>query len=321
MKRRVFVQSSLLLAPGLPAFAQDKWPSKPLTYVVPLAAGGATDILGRMISQKLSENLGVPVVVENKTGAGGGIGSEFVARAPADGYTLLGGAISTHAINVSLYPNLGYDPIKSFVPIAMIGFNPLLLVVPPNSPFRSVNDIVQAAKKDPGSVRYASAGNGTSMHLAAELFAFKTGTKLSHIPYRGSAPALHDVMGGQVDMLFDTAVACATYVQAGRLRALATGSKARLEAFPEIPTVIEAGVADFDVASWLAVFARSGTDPAIAQRLQKEVNGILSSPESLARMKQLGTLAAPMAPDQMTQFLQSEIAKWKQVIVAAGIKL
>lgn len=322
LQRRRLLQASALLCPFTgTALAQDAWPSRPLTYVVPLAVGGATDILGRLISQRLAQKLGTTVVVENKTGAGGSIGTEFVARAPADGYTLLGGTISTHAINVSMYKNLGYDPIESFVPLAMIGLNPLLLVVPPNSPYRTVQEMFAAAAKSPGKLTFASAGNGTSMHMAMELLAYRAGLKLVHVPYKGSAPALQDVLGGQVDMVFDTAVVVAPYVKAGRVRALATGMKQRLDAFPEVPTIVESGIKDFEVYSWHAVFARRGIPAAAETRLRTEITDILRAPEVRDRMVQLGTMPVEMSPAEMNKFLTTEIEKWRQVINASAVKV
>lgn len=323
MKRRTFVQYGLasLGSLALNSHADDKWPSKTITYVVPLAAGGATDTAGRLISQQLSSALGVSVIVENKPGAGGSIGTEYVARAPADGYTLVGGSISTHAINVSLYPKLGYDPIKSFTPIAMIGVNPLVLVVPQKSPYKSLQDILKAAKAKPQSITYASAGNGTSMHMAVELLSYKSGAQFTHVPYKGSNPALKDVIAGEVDMLFDTAIAAGPHIESGRLRALAVGTKERLDFMPDLPTVVEAGVSDFEVSSWLAIFARSGTDQAIVDRLHEEISKILRSEEMQKRLKSMGSLPVQMTPAQLAAFQKAEVDKWAQVIKAAGITL
>jgi len=320
-RRDLLKAAAGLAALPLAGRAQPNWPSRAITYVVPLAPGGATDTSARLISERLSPRLNVPVVVENRAGAGGSIGAEYVARAPADGYTLLGGSISTHAINVSLYRKLGYHPLESFTPLAMIGMNPLLLVVPANSPYQSLAQMLDAARRAPGTLSFASAGPGTSQHMAGELLAFRTGTKLVHVPYKGSAPALQDVLGGQVNMMLDTAVACAPYVKSGKLRALATGYKVRLESFPDVPTVMESGVADFDVSSWLAVYARSGTEASIVSRLREEIGGVLRTPDMRERLRQLGTLPVDMDEAQMNRFLVAEIAKWKQVIDAAGINV
>ena len=232
-----------------PAFAQ-AWPSKPITYVVPFPPGGTTDVLARIIAQKLGPALGTTIVIENKPGAGGNVGSEFVAKAAPDGYTIMGGTISSHSINVSLYPKLPHDPVKSFAPITLIGSNPNILVVNAASPFRSLQDITAALKAKPGSLSYASAGNGTSQHLSAELYKFMAGVDMVHIPYKGSGPAIQDVMGGQVPMMFDTSVVAGPHIESGRLRALAVTSAKRSAAFPNVPTVAEQGVPGYDVVSW-----------------------------------------------------------------------
>jgi tripartite-type tricarboxylate transporter receptor subunit TctC len=199
MKRRSLIHSALAVAAlsalGLPALAQDKWPSKPITYIVPFPAGGTTDILGRLIGQKLGPVLGTTIVIDNRGGAGGGIGSELASRAPADGYTLVGGTVSSHAINVSLYPKLGYDPVKSFSPVVLIGSNPVVLVVGANSPYKTLQDVLAAAKAKPKTISSASAGSGTSQHLSLELLGFKSGTQFIHVPYKGSGPAIQDVIG------------------------------------------------------------------------------------------------------------------------------
>ncbi|MFM8918880.1 MAG: Bug family tripartite tricarboxylate transporter substrate binding protein, partial [Limnohabitans sp.] len=230
--RRQFLKTSVGMAAGLlapAAFSQAApWPSKPINYLVAFPAGGTTDILARLVSQKLGTALGTTLVIENKGGAGGSVGSEVAARAPADGYHLLGGTISSHAINVSLYPKLGYDPVKSFTPVYLYGTNPVVLVVAANSPYKTMRDLLNAAKANPGKLSGASAGNGTSQHLAQELLAFKGDVKFNHIPYKGSAPAIQDVMSGQVDFMFDTTVVAGPHIQSGKLRALAVTSAKRL---------------------------------------------------------------------------------------------
>lgn len=325
--RRRFIQgtSAAVMAPFYSlaqAQAQpSKWPTKPLTYVVPLAAGGATDIMGRLVSERLAQRLGVPVIVENRTGAGGSIGAEVVARAPADGYTLLGGSISTNAIIGALYKNLSFDPATAFTPLAMIGVNPLLLCVAENSPYKNLKELLAAARTKADNLSFASAGNGTSMHLAMELLCYKAGVKMVHVPYRGSAQALAALLGNQVDMAFDTAIVCEPHIKAGKLRPLATGSKERLARFPDVPTMEEEGVDAVEVFSWLAIFLRSGTDPAIEQRLRTELNGILSAPDVRDRITELGTLPAQWDQAQLQQFLDGEIVKWRTVVDAMGISL
>ncbi|MEO7952715.1 MAG: tripartite tricarboxylate transporter substrate binding protein [Polaromonas sp.] len=325
MQRRSIMFSAIasVLGSGLgsAAWAQDKWPSKPITYIVPFPAGGTTDILGRLIGQKLGPVLGTTIVVDNRAGAGGSVGSEIAARAPADGYTLLGGTVSSHAINVSLYPKLGYDPIKSFSPVALIGTNPVVLIVGQNSPYKTVQDVLAAAKAKPKTISSASAGNGTSQHLALELLAFKSGTQFIHVPYKGSGPAIQDVIGGQVDMMFDTTVVAGPHIQSGKVRALAVTSAKRLESLPNVPTVAESGVPGFEVLSWQAVFAPAATPKPIVDRLHTEIVKILQPPEMKERLKALGMQPANMTIDQFSAFQKAEVDKWAQVIKAANISL
>jgi tripartite-type tricarboxylate transporter receptor subunit TctC len=318
--RRSLTVAALALAAALPAAqAQDKWPSKPITYIVAFPAGGTSDILARLIAQKLGPALGTTVVVDNKAGAGGSVGSEQVSRAAPDGYTILGGTISSHAINVSLYSKLGYDPVTSFVPVALIGTNPLVLVTRQDSPYKTVADVVAAGKaKKP--LTSASAGNGTSQHLALEMLKYKTGIGVDHIPYKGSAPAIQDVMAGQVDMMFDTTVVAGPHVESGKLRALAVTSAKRLANLPNVPTVAET-VPGYEVVSWQAIFAPAGTPKAIQQRLHDEVNKILAQPDMKERLAKLGMEAGQMSTDQFTAFQKAEVAKWAQLIKAANIKI
>jgi tripartite-type tricarboxylate transporter receptor subunit TctC len=304
-----------------PAIAQDKWPSKPITYVVPFPPGGTTDILARLVAQRLGPALGTPIVIENRPGAGGNIGSDYAAKAAPDGYTILGGTISSHAINASLYKHLPYDPLKSFAPITMIGTNANVLVVGASSPLKSVQDIVAATKSKPGGLSFASAGNGTSQHLSAELFKTLANIDMVHIPYKGSAPAIQDVMGGQVPMMFDTTVVAAPFIESGRVRALAVTSTRRLPSLPDVPTMIEAGVPGYDVVAWQAMFVPAGTPPAIVQRLYTEVSAILKLPEVRERLAKLGVEPSGMPPQQFVAFQAKEIAKWAKVVKAANVKV
>ena len=324
MKRRSLIHSALacaaLSAFGLPALAQDKWPSKPITYVVPFPAGGITDILGRLIGQKLGPVLGTTIVIDNKGGAGGSVGSEVASRAPADGYTMLGGTVSSHAINVSLYPKLGYDPIKSFSPVALIGTNPVVLVVGANSPYKTLQDVLAAAKAKPKTISSASAGSGTSQHLSLELLGFKSGTQFIHVPYKGSGPAIQDVIGGQVDMMFDTTVVAGPHIQSGKVRALAVTSAKRLESMPNVPTVAES-VPGFEVSSWQAIFVPTGTPKPIIDRLHDEIMKITAQPEMQERLKGLGMQPSSMTTEQVSAFQKAEVEKWAQVIKAANVKL
>ncbi len=305
---------------GAPALAQDKWPSKPITYIVPFPAGGTTDILARLIAQKLGPVFGTTIIVDNKGGAGGSVGSEIASRAAPDGYTILGGTISSHAINVSLYPKIGYDPTKSFEPISLIGTNPTVLVVNQASPYRTLQDVIAAGKaKKP--LTGASAGSGTSQHLSLELLKAGAGIDITHIPYKGSAPAIQDVMAGQVDMMFDTTVVAGPHIESGKLRALAVSSAKRVPSLPTVPTVAESGVAGYEVVSWQAVFAPAGTPKAIVERLHGEIARILAAPDMQDRLGKLGMQGSEMTPEQLGAFQKAEVAKWARVIKDANIKL
>jgi tripartite-type tricarboxylate transporter receptor subunit TctC len=299
--------------------AEDKWPAKPIVYIVPFPAGGTTDILARLIAQKLGTVLDTSIVIENKGGAGGSVGSEVASRAAPDGYTLVGGTISSHAINVSLYPKIGYDPVKSFVPITLIGTNPTVLVVNQASPYKTRADVI-AAGKAKKHLTAASAGSGTSQHLSLELLKAKAGIDITHIPYKGSGPAIQDVMSGQVDMMFDTTVVAGPHIESGRLRALAVTSAKRLPTMPNVPTVAET-VPGYEVISWQAIFAPAGTPKPIVDRLHTEIARILREPEIQERIAKLGMQGADMTTDQITAFQKAEVAKWAAVIKAANIKV
>lgn len=331
MYRRTLIHRSLVASVALAcsafaaphAAAQATWPTgKAITYLVPFAPGGNTDTLARLIAQPLGKALGTPIVIDNKGGAGGSVGSAIAARAPADGYNIMGGTISSHAINVSLYNKIDYDPIKSFVPVAMLGSGPLVLVVPASSPYKTLADVLAAAKAKSGSggLSSASPGTGTSPHMALELLAFQSGTKLTHVPYKGSGPALQDLLGGQVDMMFDTALVVGPQIQAGKLRPIAVTSSKRLESLPDVPTIAEAGQKGFDMGSWQAVFAPAGTPQPIVDRLHAEIMKVVATPEVQARLKAFGMIPSTMSPAELGAFQKAEVAKWAQVIKAAGIR-
>lgn len=327
MQRRTLIQAAAasLAAGALPAFAQGAWPTgKAITYLVPFPAGGTTDTLGRLISQKLGTALGTSVVIDNRGGAGGSVGSEVASRAAPDGYTMLGGTISSHAINVSLYPKIGYDPIKSFAPVTLIGTNPVVLVVNAASPYKTLKDVLDASKTKQGGLSSASAGTGTSQHLSLELLAYKSGVKFTHVPYKGSGPAIQDVIGGQVDMMFDTTVVAAPHIQSGKLRAIAVTSAKRLASMPDVPTVAESGIkglGDLEVVSWQAIFVPAGTPAPIVERLHTEIRTILAQPDMQEKMKGFGMEPADMTTAQIAAFQKAEVDKWAQVIKAANIKV
>ncbi len=304
----------------LPAAAQAPWPTKPITFVVPFAPGGNTDTLARLIGQKLSPVLGQPIVVENKPGAGGNVGSGFVAKAKPDGYTILGGTISSHAINASVYPDLPYDVVKSFEPVILIGAGPLVLVTSANTPYKSLQDIIAAAKAKPGELTFASAGLGTSPHLAGELFKIIAQIDMRHVPYRGSGPAVTDVVAGHVPLMFDTALVVGSHVRAGKLRALAVASSKRLDGMPEVPTAAESGVQGFEVGTWQAIFAPAGTPKPIVQRLNTEIAQILKQPDIQAKLAELGLSPSGGTPEELGEFQKAEIAKWAKVVKEANVK-
>ena len=311
---------ALLAGTAMPALAQAPYPSKAITYVVPFAPGGNTDTLARLIGTKLSAALGQPVVVENKPGAGGNIGSDFVAKAAPDGYTILGGTISSHAINASVYPKLPYDPQKSFEPVILIGSSPLVLVVGEKQPYKSLQDVIAAAKAKPGDINYASPGAGTSPHLAGELLKMLTGVKIEHVPYKGSGPAVTDVVAGHIPLMFDTMLVVGGHVKSGKLRALAVTSDKRLDLLPDVPTAAESGVPGFEVGSWQAVFAPAKTPKEIITRLNTEIANAMKTPDVQARLVDLAVVPAAGPPEELRDLQASEIPKWAKVVKEGNIK-
>jgi tripartite-type tricarboxylate transporter receptor subunit TctC len=311
------------LCAALAAFAvqAQQWPSKTITYVVPFAPGGNTDTLARLLSKDLATALGQSVVIENKPGAGGNLGSEFVAKAAPDGHTILGGTISSHSINPSVYPKMPYDAVKSFEPVIMIARSPLVLAVNAGTPYRNLNDLVAAAKAKPGSISFASPGNGTSPHLAGELLKGLAKIDVTHIPYKGSGPAVSDVVAGHVPMMFDTTLVVGQHIKSGKLRPLVVASSKRLEGLPEVPTAAEAGMRGFEVSSWQAIFAPAGTPKPIIQRLNGEIAKLLRSPEIKARLDAMAMEADGGSPESLGEYQKAEIVKWARVVKEAGIKI
>ena len=303
-----------------PAKAQD-YPSKPIRLVVPFAAGGATDVLARLVGERLTATLGQQVVVDNRPGAGGNIGSDLVARAEPDGYTILMGAVGTHAINPSLYPKMPYDPVKDFAPVTLVASVPNVLVINPGVPANSVQELIDLAKAKPGELNFASSGNGTSIHLSGELFKAMTGTDIVHVPYKGSGPAVTDLLGGQVQMMFDNMPSSLPHVKAGKLRALGVTSAKRSPALPEVPTIAEAGVPGYDATSWFGILAPAGTPEPVVTRLQGAIVQALGEPEMRQRMADLGAEPVGDTPAEFGQFIAAEIAKWAKVVNDAGVKL
>jgi len=298
------------------------WPLRPVRLVVPFPPGGSTDILARSIAQRLQEALGQPFVVENKGGAGGSIGATEVARAAPDGYTLLMGHIGTLAVNPSLYPNLAYDPVKSFAPVALIARVPNVLVVNPVVPARDVQQLIALAKAKPGALRYASGGNGngSAAHIAMEYFKLRTQTDIGHIPYRGTAPAVTDVMGGQVEIIMTGVPAVLQQVKAGKLRALAVSSRSPVASMPDLPTIAASGVPDFEAIQWYGVVAPARAPAAVILLLNAEIGRALQTPALKARLDAEGAEAAPTSPDAFGALIASEIARWKPVIEQSGMR-
>jgi tripartite-type tricarboxylate transporter receptor subunit TctC len=319
LRRALLALVAAVLAVGcLPASAQD-YPDKPIKIVVPFPAGGFSDLYSRIIAAEMSKTFGQAVVVENRPGAGGNIASELVARSPADGYTLVMGTIGTHAINATLFPKLRYDPVKDFAAVAFVVDADGLLVVNPSVPARDVKELIALAKSKPGALNYASAGPGTTSHLAAEVFKTATHTEMTHIPYKGNVPALQDVVSGQAQLSFATLATVLPHVKANRLRALGVLGAQRSSALPEVPTIAEAGVPGFDARNWSGLYAPAGTPPAVLEKLNAEVNRIMKLPETQKRMVDDGMRFVAMSPTEFGAFTKSEVSKWGAVVKRANV--
>jgi len=303
---------------GAAVQADAAYPARPLTFVVPYPAGGSADILARAIGQQLGERLGQPVVVDNRAGAGTAIGAKAVASAAPDGYTLLLGTVSSQAINPAMN-KVGYDPVHDFAPVAPLASIPFVLVAHPSVPARNVQELVAMARAEPGRLSYASAGPGTSNHLAGELLASAAQVRLLHVPYKGSAPALNDVVAGHVPVMFDLQATALPYVQSGRLKALAVTGKARSALLPEVPTVAEGGWPDYEVSAWFGVFAPAGTPPAIVQRLNAALTAVVQTPEMQKRLHDLGAEPETGAVEAYARHVREEADRWTGVVRRAGL--
>jgi len=309
-------------AAALSAAAQGEYPAKPVTYVVPYPPGGAADVFARQLAQKLGERLGKPVIVENRAGANGNIGSDYVAKGPADGYTILLGSASTITINPHLYgAQMPYDPIKDLQPVSGTHEMANVLVVNAATPFRSVADVVAAARAKPGSLAYASAGNGNTMHLAGEQFKMQANIDLLHIPYKGGPPALNDVLGGQVPMMFNNLPAIVPLVRSGKLRALGVATPKRSPLLPDVPTMDEAGLKGYVSTVWNGVFMRAGTPRSIVDRLNREIVAVLNSPETKRSLEEQGFEAIPSSPENFSELIRAEYPRWGAVVRASGAKV
>jgi tripartite-type tricarboxylate transporter receptor subunit TctC len=311
-----------------PALAQQPWPTKPVRIVVPFPAGGTTDILARALAPELQKVFGQPFVVENKGGAGGNVGAAEVSKAAPDGHTFLMGTVGTHAINPSLYPKMPYDHVKDFVPVTLVAGVPNVLAVNPGSAQKygiaSVADLVKVARGKPGQLNFASSGNGTSIHLAGELFKMQTGTFMVHFPYRGSAPALVDLIGGNMDLMFDNLPSALPHIRSGRLKALAVTSASRSGALPDVPTVEEAGgpaLKGYEASSWFGLLAPAGTPMDVVNRLQQETAKALAAPALKERLLAQGAIPSGMTSAEFVRFIDAETKKWAAVVKASGAKV
>lgn len=319
-RRLLAFAAALAGSAALPLYAQSPvWPTKPVKLVVGYAAGGATDVLARLVAQKMGDQLGQPVIVDNRAGANSNVGAESVVRAPADGYTLYVYTIA-NTINASLYTKLSYDPAKDFEPIGMIAKIPNILVVNPKLPVKTVADYVRYAKESKDGITFASSGSGSSIHLSGEMFKMQSKLNMLHVPYRGSAPAVTDLMGGQVESMFDNTPSALPHVQAGKLRALAITSAQRSPLLPDVPTLAESGFPGFDVQSWFAMAAPVGTPRPVIDQLNTALNKVLAAPDVRQRLQELAATPDPGTPEQMRQFAAAEIKRWREVVKESGAK-
>ena len=318
----------LSLASSMPGWlhAQGAWPTKPVRIVVPFPAGGTTDILGRALAPELGRVFGQTFIVDNKPGAGGNLGAAEVARSSPDGHTLLMGTVGTHGINQSLYPKLPYDPVKDFAPITLVAAVPNVLVMNPAKAealkINTVPDLIRYAKANPGKLNMASSGNGTSIHLAGELFKTMTGTYLLHFPYRGSGPALLDLIGGTMDLMFDNLPSSLQHIKPGKLKALAVTSAQRSAALPDVPTVAEAAaLKGYEASSWFGLLAPAGTPKEIIARWRSDIVKIVAAPEVKQRLESLGFAPVANTPEEFGERIKLEIARWSKVVRDANIRV
>jgi tripartite-type tricarboxylate transporter receptor subunit TctC len=305
------------------ANAQIAWPAKPIHIVVPFTPGGSTDILARSIGAELNKAWGQPIIIDNVPGAGGSLGADRVAKAPADGYTLLMGHIGTLAVTPSIYPRLPYDPVKSFAPVAWVARVPNVLAVNPNVRAANLAEFLALARSQPGRLNYASGGNGSAAHIAMEYLKLKSGTFVVHVPYRGTAPAVNDVIAGQVDAIFTGAPAVMPFVKSGQLRALAVSSPKRLQSLPDLPTVAESGIkelAGFEADQWYGIVAPAGTPQDVVAKLNAQINASLNAPVMRTRLQAEGAEATPATPEVFGRLIASEIERWRPVVKAGKVR-
>jgi len=310
---------ALLCALPLVAAAQ-AYPSKPIRFVVPYPAGGPLDTVARLLGQKVSESVKQPVIVENKAGAGGNIGADAVAKSPADGYTILMGAVATHAINPTLYAHIPYDPVRDFIPVTHVASTPNVLVVNPSVPAANVKEFIAYAKANPGKLNFGSGSTGSAGHLAGELFKTQAGVEMTHVPYKGAAPAMNDLIGGQIQLMFDNLASALGQVRAGRVRALAVTTAKRTSLAPDLPTIAESGLPGFDINTWFGIFAPANTPREIVDRLHDEFARALGATDVREKMLALGAEPAGSRPDEFASYIRGEAEKYARVIKASGAR-
>ena len=316
--------AALVFTGAAPALA-DQWPTRPIRFVVPYPPGGPLDQVARALAEKLREPLGQPVVVENRPGAGGNIGADLVAKAAPDGYSIVMGAVATHAINPYLYAKMPYDANRDFTPITRVATVPNVLVLNPQTAerlgIRSLRDLIAYARKNPGKLNYGSGGNGSAGHLAGELLEAQAGISMVHIPYGGAAPAQLGLLAGQTDLMFDNLASATPQIRAGKLQAFAVTTPQRSSFFPELPTVAESGLKDFDISTWFGVFAPAGTPRPIVDRLNTEFTRALSAPDIRERLARMGAEPSPMSPEAFANFVRAEQAKYERIVKASGARI
>lgn len=325
IKNLVFKLSCVISACFLSSHASAQaldtnWPSKSIKYIVPFGTGGVSDGVARLISLHLGTQLKQSVIVENKPGVSGIVGTQLVAKAPADGYTIMGGTITTHAVNPFFSKNLGYDPVTDFVPLAMVGTVSNVLVVPVNSPFNNVEDVIKELKRNPDGLTYGSSGAGTSQHLSGQLFQSLTDTKMRQIVYKGGSQAMIDLAGGQLDMIFETYAAARPMIEAKKVKVLGVTSAKRLPELPSVPTIAEAGIPGFEMQSWQGVFMPSGASAQLVQKLSKDLSEVIKNPEVQAKLRAMGVEPDGRGSKEFAEFQGAEVTKWSKVVKDAGIK-
>ena len=319
--RHLHCLAALFLLAASTAVSAQSWPNKPIRYIVPFAAGGTTDILGRMVGAKLAEALGQPVVVENRPGAAGALGVDMLAKSPPDGYTIGGGTVSSHGINVTLYPKLPYDPVKDFAPITMLATLPNMLIVHPSLGVNTVQELIAFLKANPNKHSFGSAGNGTSQHMSGELFKTMTGVQMQHIPYKGSGPMIPDLLSGTISMSFENMTTAYPPAKAGKLKALAVTTTKRSFVAPDVPTMAESGLAGYEISSWQAMFAPAGTPREIVNRLYAETAKALKSPDVAKRLQELGLDAGGMTPEELGTLVKNDIPRLGKIVRDSGAKV